>query len=94
MRIPLTKVIVKDEEHAHKIWGYNLVLVRADGHVAWRGEEAPDAEDFRNILKVVTGENPFPGYTTPERRTADIDGLTISEGKFSTEDFLSPGEKA
>ena len=50
--LPLKLVVLEDEEHAHRIWGSNLVLVRADGHVAWRAQQMPDLEGVREILQV------------------------------------------
>lgn len=38
--VPL-KTVCLHEPHVQSIYGYPLVLVRPDGHVAWRGAEAP-----------------------------------------------------
>ena len=38
--VPLRTVTIKDSEAA-KIYGRKLVLVRPDGHVAWRGDRGP-----------------------------------------------------
>ncbi|KAK9313985.1 hypothetical protein V1522DRAFT_218511 [Lipomyces starkeyi] len=43
----------------HKIWGQNHVLVRADGHVAWRGSKVPDSDTAKKILMVVIGQERF-----------------------------------
>jgi hypothetical protein len=50
--VPLTVVPVSQPEIA-KLYERQLVLVRPDGHVAWRGDEAPD--DAGAILDVVRG---------------------------------------
>jgi len=41
---PLT-VVSLDDESAHAIAGRNLVLLRPDLHVAWRGDETPENAD-------------------------------------------------
>lgn len=38
--IPLEHVVVRDE-NAHRLWERDLVLVRPDQHVAWRGDAIP-----------------------------------------------------
>jgi len=63
MSIPVHNVTLVNENHARAIWGYNFVLVRADGHVAWRGQYVPKAKDeIRGILRVVTGWDVCKGY--------------------------------
>lgn len=38
MNFPLKRIILQDETHAHRVWeSRDLVLVRPDTHVAWRG---------------------------------------------------------
>jgi hypothetical protein len=46
-------VQVLDDEEACKIYQYRLVLVRPDGHVAWRSDNLP--KDAGEILDVVRG---------------------------------------
>ncbi|MDK1387773.1 FAD-dependent monooxygenase [Sinorhizobium sp. 8-89] len=41
------------EQRARDIYGYNLILVRPDMHVVWRGNQAP--EDAAAIAAMVTG---------------------------------------
>jgi FAD-dependent monooxygenase len=56
LHIPLTPVHIQDEDHVRTIWERNVVLVRADGHVAWRGNAAPGTEEeVRDVLQVVVG---------------------------------------
>ena len=60
MSIPLKVVNLPHEDHAHKIWGTNHVLLRADGHVAWRGDSVPSKDTAIEIWKVVTDQMLFP----------------------------------
>lgn len=61
--IPLKTVQIQDEEHVRTIWERNIVLVRPDGHVAWRANETPSStSDIREIFDVVLGKQPFPGW--------------------------------
>jgi len=52
--LPLT-VATLDTPEAQKLYERRLVLVRPDGHVAWRGDAAPD--DARGIIEQVRGGN-------------------------------------
>jgi hypothetical protein len=46
-------VVRLDDESAHAIAGRNLVLLRPDLHVAWRGDETPENADA--VAARVTG---------------------------------------
>ena len=50
--LPLRMVEIRDE-HAERLYGYNLVLLRPDHHVAWRGQDIPD--NVATILATVSG---------------------------------------
>ncbi|MEV4627335.1 FAD-dependent monooxygenase [Micromonospora sp. NPDC049523] len=50
--VPLTHLAV-DDPGVRAVWERDLVLVRPDQHVAWRGDRAPD--DWRAVLHRVTG---------------------------------------
>ena len=52
--LPL-EVVRIDDTHAAKLYQRNLVLVRPDQHVAWRGDEAPDYQCARGIFDRVRG---------------------------------------
>ncbi|KAJ5105197.1 hypothetical protein NUU61_002544 [Penicillium alfredii] len=58
-QIPLKHIHVLDEPHAHRIWERDLVLVRPDTHVAWRGNAADvarlTADELHRIWDVLTG---------------------------------------
>ena len=83
----------EEEEHAQKIWGSNLVLLRADGHVAWRGQKAPERADAEEILKVVTGQKVFPGYRPAKSRIINIEGISVPSKSFIDEELLALGER-
>lgn len=50
--MPLDHLVVNDR-HAHAIYGRNLVLIRPDQHVAWRGDHAPG--DAGRIVDIARG---------------------------------------
>ena len=53
--VPLTVHRIESNEAAD-LYGRPLVLVRPDGHVAWRGERAPDAP--LDLIDIVRGAGP------------------------------------
>ncbi len=52
LKLPLKVVPLKDRL-AQSLYGHNLVLLRPDQHVAWRGQSLPD--NVRRVLKTVSG---------------------------------------
>ncbi len=50
--VPL-HVVELDQPHVTELYGRRLVLVRPDGHVAWRADAEP--EDARAVIDVVRG---------------------------------------
>lgn len=56
--IPLKTVKLIDEDHARTLWERDLVLVRPDGHVAWRSNKSPPEPQITDILLVVSGKKP------------------------------------
>ncbi|KEF56590.1 uncharacterized protein A1O9_06779 [Exophiala aquamarina CBS 119918] len=57
--IPLEVVHLPQEQHARDLWERDVVLVRPDGHVAWRssrsGGPTPTVEAVAAILRQVSG---------------------------------------
>lgn len=53
--MPLKHVILSNEENARKVWQKSWVLVRPDGHVAWRSDNAPNSDQAAKIVQAVTG---------------------------------------
>ncbi|KAM5356836.1 hypothetical protein ACJ41O_003482 [Fusarium nematophilum] len=56
--LPLKHCKLSGEDHARKLWEEDLVLVRPDGHVAWRGAEVADPTEAQEIIDVTTGVKP------------------------------------
>jgi len=55
LNLPFTFVSVEDG-HARSIYGYSLVLLRPDQHVAWRSQKLPnDPATIIRILKKISG---------------------------------------
>jgi hypothetical protein len=57
-----------DEADVVKVYGRPLVVVRPDGHVAWRGDEEPD--DVEALLGTVTGRAPQSPHAISAMRPA------------------------
>ena len=54
--LPL-EVVTLDEPRVREVYERTLVLVRPDGHVAWRGDSAP--ADAADIIEQVRGAGPY-----------------------------------
>lgn len=54
--LPLHHTVVRDA-HARALWERDLVLLRPDQHVAWRGDGSPDDADA--VIRAVRGAGPF-----------------------------------
>ena len=64
LNIPLTPVHIEDEDHVHRIWERRIVLVRPDGHIAWRNNSPPGTtQEVKDILDIVVGKKSFPEWT-------------------------------
>ncbi|RFU33162.1 hypothetical protein B7463_g3162, partial [Scytalidium lignicola] len=53
--VPLKHIGLKGETKAREIWERDLVLVRPDGHVSWRGNSISSKSDAVNIIEVAVG---------------------------------------
>ena len=62
LNVPLTTVHIQDEDHIYSIWERNIVLVRPDGHVAWRNNSPPSETEVNDIFSVVMGRKTFRGW--------------------------------
>ena len=60
-RVPLEAVALPQPEVA-RAYERRLVLVRPDGHVTWRGDEAPSEEEAHKILDIVRGAGRDTGW--------------------------------
>jgi 2-polyprenyl-6-methoxyphenol hydroxylase-like FAD-dependent oxidoreductase len=66
--VPIRLVDVENED-ACKLYGSMLVLVRPDGHVAWRGDEQP--ADVAYVIDVVRGARAF-SQASPLTRLQEV----------------------
>lgn len=65
MSVPLVQVDLSQEDRAKVLYERNLILIRPDHHVAWRGDGLHSLQDAEKILGVVTGKADVkPGSTT------------------------------
>ncbi|KAH8812864.1 FAD-binding domain-containing protein [Xylogone sp. PMI_703] len=55
LHVPVKVVTLIGEDNARKIWEYPLVLVRPDGHVAWRGNAIDSREHAQEVVEVMAG---------------------------------------
>ncbi|KAL4762175.1 FAD binding domain-containing protein [Aspergillus foveolatus] len=60
---PLQHVLLCGEEQVRRIWRRDLVLVRPDSHVAWRGNGRLEVAEAETVLDVVLGKSVRPKYT-------------------------------
>jgi FAD-dependent monooxygenase len=64
--VPVEHAILEEENHALKIWERRLVLVRPDGHVAWRANSIQSIDEAKDIIRTVAGLKSSDSYTTKE----------------------------
>lgn len=84
IKMPLEHVVLYNEENARKVWQADLVLIRPDGHVAWRGQDAPDVESVDNLVKIITG------HKAGKYSTSDCDNSAAILAPFAaTEEVTS-----
>lgn len=53
--VPLKHVVLPGEDNALKIWEKHLILIRPDGHVAWRSNDIQDPASAKRILNAIVG---------------------------------------
>ena len=64
--VPLKHVHLPHESHIRKVWERDIVLVRPDGHVAWRSRKGIKEQSHvseaqaQDILAVATGKAAIP----------------------------------
>jgi 2-polyprenyl-6-methoxyphenol hydroxylase-like FAD-dependent oxidoreductase len=61
--VPLQVIDLDGEREVHTLYGAAHVLVRPDGHVAWRGDELPDSVD--HVIDTIRGAAPLRTDTRP-----------------------------
>lgn len=83
LKIPVKQISLTDEEHVHKIWGRDIVLIRPDGFVAWRcasnGYEASlEDTEIETVLLVAVGQQAAP-EAQPSQSLETSETGTISD---------------
>jgi len=105
--IPLDLISMHHEDHVRSIWhDRDLVLVRPDGHVAWRSSSKPSqaqlsASEVQEVLEVVVGkreaegwrEGPWPTETEMEKTFENMVHMTNAGGSMGSEKFLAGFQK-
>lgn len=96
-KIPLKRVILRNEHHAYRVWeSRDLVLVRPDTHVAWRGylpSVSANPGRVEEVLSVVSGNRPFAVGAGVETRFRDlVAGFTNMHAKSSSSTSTIVGE--
>ena len=86
--IPLKQVWLVDEEHVRDIWGRDVVLIRPDGHVAWRcdvdsAKVPPEDAEIETILRVSVGQQAAPDYDDTHSRHKLEDATMITLKAFA-----------
>lgn len=54
-RVPMKHLVLVGEENARAIYECNLVLVRPDGHVAWRSDQVNGLEAAVDVVAIISG---------------------------------------
>ena len=83
-RVPVKHIVLTSEEHAHAIWERRLVLVRPDGHVAWRGDAVSDMETATDVFAAVSGEKTSSASARANDEVVlSTDPSDVGEGAFA-----------
>jgi FAD-dependent monooxygenase len=84
--VPIERVALSGEDHAYKVWGgIPFVLVRPDGHVAWRGSGVSDAAAATAIIQTVAGFAESPSATA-HKEVAVPETAFTSTAEMTTQD--------
>jgi 2-polyprenyl-6-methoxyphenol hydroxylase-like FAD-dependent oxidoreductase len=78
--VPLSVVEI-DSADAFAAYERRLVLVRPDGHVAWRADEGPSMSDALRIIDTVRGA--LPGRPIEAGASLPTQGLPIGTGDYA-----------
>lgn len=79
---PLKHIALEGEEHAYKIWGKRLVIVRPDGHVSWRNDSLKDEAAADEILQTISGAKMY--QTNTEREAFTVTGSDVVSSQSTT----------
>lgn len=92
---PLSHIHLRNEPHAAQLWEKPLVLVRPDGHVAWRGYTVRDPPLARKIMKTAVGYHsaiPSPGGHSPDKIPAIFTSTSDTTTQVSGYELENMGE--
>ncbi|OAG35269.1 hypothetical protein AYO21_10540 [Fonsecaea monophora] len=93
MGIPLEHVILKNEDHARTLWERDLVLIRPDGHVSWRGDTISHRSTAFHVLEVAVGHHFDEASSTIAQQKTDVNGEADNKpGKEQPREFTLVGE--
>ena len=53
-RVPLA-VLRLDDDHARKVYAADILIIRPDQHVAWRGQRISDTSTANAIISMMLG---------------------------------------
>ncbi|KAF1955081.1 hypothetical protein CC80DRAFT_566391, partial [Byssothecium circinans] len=86
LSIPVKHVDLQGEEHAHRIWERDIVLVRPDEHVAWRANSVGSLEEAQNALRLVVGlQSAKAGTERRESKTKPPDMMFTATSGLTTQ---------
>ncbi|KAF2013873.1 hypothetical protein BU24DRAFT_249031 [Aaosphaeria arxii CBS 175.79] len=82
LKIPLKVVHLPHEDHVHKIWERDVVLVRPDDHVTWRSQKGSTLgeAEVKEVLLVAVGQKKSPSVKIEEYATTDQQLFTGTVG--------------
>ena len=82
--VPVEHLFLTGESHAHSVWERRLVLVRPDGHVAWRADEVKNASEASDIFATITGRKATLTASQPNGEVfLSTDPSQVGEGTFA-----------
>lgn len=88
--VPLSHVRLVNEEHAARLWEKSLVLIRPDGHVAWRGNWVNDAALAARIMETAAGYHctlPSPDTIHDPSKIPAVFTMVGGDTKTQTRDY-------
>ncbi|KEF51073.1 uncharacterized protein A1O9_12855 [Exophiala aquamarina CBS 119918] len=81
--MPIKHLVLKEETHAHSIYERRLVLVRPDGHVAWRSDGVQDPAEAAGVFATISGRRNVDSDT---ERSGAVE-LTMDESETGSGAF-------
>ena len=93
LSVPLVLVNLSDQLLAKRLYERNLVLIRPDQHVAWRGNRSDSLEEAKAILDIVRGRveadvqqpDSFEGARSPKEAFTGTVEMKTQVGEFELE---------